>query len=401
MTGLALVENLLEALGATALFAVAVLVVLGSGHPEDRAAAALRLAGPWRLADQLAFGALCRRALAGLAATADRLVADHFERADRSAGFAAVVIAIVGVFIPVAAVVNALIGGRPLLAGYVGSVALALVVLGFVTEVRRLSLLSQALAFYVGISLVAVVPAYVFRSFQDRILRETIGHAVLESLLVAPLCYIVAYAVLVFLDAAVLRRGPDSPPAPAATALHRFLAAVPVAYVLVHFAALAGHLAVATPQRFMTWPMFLSSVGFTALAFPLSRGLVGMGLRAGTGGLIAVLAATVGAGALLSILAFVAARLPVGSPAGLDVASAALIGREGGRLYLGPDFWLTHLPLAPALLILAGIAAAALAKGVAAVFGLAGASAGGRPVLAGIVFFLTVAGGAFGAAALL
>ena len=84
--------------------------------------------------------------------------------------------------------------------------------------------------------------------------------------------YVAAYCVGLIFDAVYRYFSWDSKGSVSAKLVYGFLAALPVAYVLVFLALLAGYLAVfeQSPQR--SWPLVLFGTGITALSLSWFRG---------------------------------------------------------------------------------------------------------------------------------
>ena len=196
----------------------------------------------------------------------------------------------------------------------------------------------------------------------DRVLNDVVGHAVLESVLVAPLLYVLAYAVMVFSESLLAR--PERAPGEA-LAIHSFLAGLPVSFVLVFAALLVGHVAASAGSPTRSWPMLISAMVFASAGLTVTVTVLSAALRARR--LMALPAAYAGAVIAAAILS--AAISVFGYPAtGRDpsVVVNVLVGRapDGGGAYLGPRFWVTHLPFLPILVFGGGVVAAWLAKAV-------------------------------------
>ena len=81
--------------------------------------------------------------------------------ADMRVSFGGIIFSLLFVFLPLAAAVNALIGGKPFLFWYYLSLLAALAYLNFAGETGRLRALNGVAAAYLGISLIVVIPIYV------------------------------------------------------------------------------------------------------------------------------------------------------------------------------------------------------------------------------------------------
>ena len=286
------------------------------------------------------------------------------ERADRGPFLDGLSIGLMFVVLPLLAFLNAALGGRPNLAFGFVCVFVVLAVFNFTAECPALALLNRAASLFLGLALYVFVPAYVLRAFADRLLHETVGHAFFESLLVAPLVFILAYSAMMFVA------GPgDGRGAPARAALgptaHAFLAALPVSFILVFGALLAGHLAVADPSPARSWPLLVSAMVLASTGFAATRALLAAGLGSPRPGALAAaclagLVVAAGLSAALMVLADAPAPAPLTASQVLNVLAGR--SRDGGGLYLGPEFWVTHLPFVPMLAVLGGIGGAWLAR---------------------------------------
>ena len=84
--------------------------------------------------------------------------------ADMRVSFGGIIFSLLFVFLPLAAAVNGLIGGKPFLFWYYLSLLAAMAYLNFAGETGRLRALNGVAAAYLGISLIVVIPIYVLRS---------------------------------------------------------------------------------------------------------------------------------------------------------------------------------------------------------------------------------------------
>ena len=369
--GLAFVRTVLIVVGVLAGVAGFVFLLLQVGRNRRRPADG-RLDDWWSELAGTEWPAVPRWASARFLKTVKWIVRDFFEEADRTNVFGALFVGLVFVLLPAAAIVNAASGGSPFLALYYLMVLVALAVLNFVGEDGCLAVVNGGAALFLGGSVFLFVPAYVLRSFTDRVLNDAIGHAVLESIAVVPLCYVVAYSTMLFY------RGFLPVPARMAAAINGFLAALPVTFVLTFLALQAGAIAIEEVAPAKTWPLLIASMVFASAALPVTLAIMGAALATRCrGGLVAGIAASLAAAAVLSC-----AALALGHFHGDESITAAralngLFGLDaaGGRVFLGPDFWVMHLSFLPILALVGGVVTAWLAKTVVAVsrrFGGAG-----------------------------
>lgn len=306
-----------------------------------------------------------------LASRLDALIRAGFVEADMGVVFSAIVFGLLFVFLPLAAALNAWIGGSPLLFWYYLSLLAVLSYLNFAGETGRLRALNGVAAAYLGISLIVVIPVYVLRSFTDATLYGVFTHSVLKSFLVAVFWYMAAYGAGLIFDAVTRYFGWDAKGSVSAKLVYGFLAALPVAYVLVFLALLAGHLSVfeQSPQR--NWPLVLFGTGITALSLSLTLRLMAWAAAKGQkngGGL--VLAAAYGGGLILaaglSLVLGAGAHLGEGQALSSAEAWNMLFGlsSDGRRVFLSPDFWLMHLTFLPWLAFVGAVFCGIVVKGV-------------------------------------
>ena len=355
--GLAFVQALLIAGAVLAGAAGGVFLLLDLGRSPRRTDGGL--ADWWKGLAGTPWPAVSDWISARLLISVKEIFRDFFEEADQTSVFGALFIGLVFVLLPVAAVVNWLSGGSPFLALYYLTVLLALAILNFAGEHGRLSVVNGSAALFMGVSVFLFVPAYVLRSFTDRALHDNIGHAVLESLAVAPLCYVVAYAIMMFY------RGFLNVPAAAAAAINRFLAALPAAFVLTFLALQAGAVADHGSELPKTWSMLIASMVFASAAVPSTLAIIEAVNRQGR--LVAGVVACVGVAAALSSAVLVFGDFPGPMTAARVLNGLLGISADGGEIFLGPEFWVMHLPFLPVLVFVAGLAVAWLAKAVVVV----------------------------------
>ncbi|PPR62291.1 MAG: hypothetical protein CFH04_01052 [Alphaproteobacteria bacterium MarineAlpha3_Bin3] len=290
--------------------------------------------------------------------------------ADMRVSFGGIIFSLLFVFLPLAAAVNALIGGKPFLFWYYLSLLAALAYLNFAGETGRLRALNGVAAAYLGISLIVVIPIYVLRSFTDATLYDVFAHGVLKSFLVVVFWYVAAYGVGLIFDAVYRYFSWDSKGSVSAKLVYGFLAALPVAYVLVFLALLAGHLAVfeQSPQR--SWPLVLFGTGITALSLSLTLRLMAWAAAKGEKGGGLALAIAYGGGLILaaglSLVLGVGAHLGEGQAVSWSEAWNTLFGlsSDGRRVFLSPDFWLMHLAFLPWLAFVGAVFCGFVVKSV-------------------------------------
>lgn len=354
MSGLLFTGTVLKAFGYIIVLSGGVTALLGTGEPIEGDGFRRWLIKTWSAFDQASRKNIFAGQTRWLLALVKTFIKKYFVEADKTAPFNALFIGLAFVLIPVAAMINYMVGGSSFLILLILSNVMVLAVLNFTGEVRELSVFNGLAAVYLTFSLLAFVPAYVFYSFTDRILIEVIGHAAIESIPVAALCYIAAYSTMQVIDIPAARNFKT-----VVTAAHCFLAALPVTYVLTFVALLTGHFAVAQDPH-ISWRMLVSSMFFSSLSLPLTMAVFSR-FRLPTA-LFIGLSATAALSMALLYFGYFHSREQMTVFQVADV----LAGREptGGRVYLGPDFWLMHLPFLPLLFIASGIVFGLLAKAV-------------------------------------
>ncbi len=393
MSGLGFVAMLMKAFGLLGLLSGCAVAFLGGGRGGTFSPFGDWLDRRWRSLDATGWAEVPRAMTQGMWMALAGLLKRCFVEADKSALFGAVFIGLVFVFVPLASAINWAVGGSPFLALYIFSAAAALAVLNFTGEIRRLSLVNGALSLILGVSFLLFVPAYVLRSFTDRLLNEVVGHAALVSFPVAALVFIVAYSAMIVFDA-FFPDGPGPGFHLSRAAVHAFLAALPVAFVLTFMAQLTGHFAVSYPVPLRSLRLLMASMFFVSLAFSatlvlMRAAIVSPGPAALAGSYAAALAA--GAGLSWSVLYFgyLATASELTPAETLNVLAG--LSADGARVYLGPDFWIMHLAFLPFLAFLGAVLLGGLAKAARLPFlGAPGPAAAKARLSAGL--FLAVLG---------
>ena len=362
------IQSTLSVFAVVAGVAAFLFVIFEFGEARGRRPLHQWLRGGWRVVTGSGWRGLAARYSRAYVGALNGIIRDYFEDADKGTVLNMLFVGLVFVLIPAAALLNLAIGGSTFLAKYYLSLLVVLAVFNFTGESRRLAVVNGAAAVYLGASVFLLIPLYVFRSFATLARIDVFPHAVPESILIAPLCYLVAYGAKLVLDSFVFRRLEGSPPRAAVTALYGFLAALPAAFVLTFVALLVGGSIDASPTPSLTWQHLVSSMGFTSAG--LAATLLIMSWALGAGGSLALTAgyvASVAAGGALSWALLYCGRLASARALTGEEALSVLLGRAPGtdRLQLGGDFWVMHLPMVPAGVLVAGFVLAWLAKAIA------------------------------------
>ena len=280
------IQSTLTVLAVVASVAAFLFVIFEFGEARGRRPLHQWLTGGWRLVTGSGWSGLAETISRAYVNTLNGIIRDYFEDADKGTVLSVLFVGLVFVLIPAAALLNLAIGGSTFLAKYYLSLLAVLVVFNFTGESRRLAVVNGAAAVYLGASVFLLIPLYVFRSFATLARIDVFPHAVPESILVAPLCYLVAYGAKLVLDSFVFGRLEGSPPGAAVTALHGFLAALPAAFVLTFVALLVGGTIDAASTPSLSWQYLISSMAFTSAG--LAATLLIMGWAHGAGGAVGV-----------------------------------------------------------------------------------------------------------------
>jgi len=327
--------------------------------------------------------------------TLTRLFDRYFIEADQYQGASILFLGILFLFIPAASTLNALVGGTPLLFKvYLFAFCLLVILLFFGQSRSRQGTLARLNGFFASalwIVLMLVIPAYVVVSFTERISHENISHGFLTSLLIAPFYYVFAMGVKLSLEGLSFSSNSRT-----GTFVFRFLAALPVSFVCVFFALLLGQVAMAVPTPPQSLQTLFVSIGLTALSFPITLFLLSS--RNLTGLLQTTLVMFL-SGAVLSFGLGVYLQFDISGQLDLRELFHTFLafGADGRGLFLGADFWVSHLPFLPfvwfVLVMFLGLSAKLLHViwgGIPVKMNVVE-----RPVLASGLLFVMVGGGLF------
>ena len=272
MGGLAFAGTVFKALAIFFALAGVIAVFLESTAPDSP----LRrwLIRRWQALGQCVWRAIPEQLTRWLLAKIRSLIRDHFEEVDESPVFGALFVGMVFILLPGAALLNYLTGGTAFLVLFFLSLAAALVILNFSGEIRALGPLNAAIAVYLGLSLILVLPGYVLWSFTTAILRSVFTHAVLSSILTAVLWYLAAYGLMLFFDLFFRKKRMDVAVPAVASVVHTFLSVLPVAFVLTFLALLAGHLMIPYQSPPVTWQLLISTLIFSSASLIATLGIM-------------------------------------------------------------------------------------------------------------------------------
>jgi len=299
--------------------------------------------------------------------------------------------AMVLVFIPLAALVNILRGGSAFLILLILVIFFAYVLLLVLSEMHKAQRLCAALSVAIFVAIFFFVPGYVFVSLTGRLLNMPIGHAALGSILAAPLLYFVCQSAVLVARLAAQWFSTGLAKSLLERQFVLFAAVLPFVYLTTYGAFLAGHLAVADLPMHTNWRMMLASLAATGIAAAITLEAT----RPAGGGVLS-LGRPVAGLFLIVLLSLAVGPLGGGFPdagGGFRLSWQVFLGFDPrlGRLAFGPLFWLVHLPFLPPLLVVLVFANAAVAKLVLAAVSIGGSGFRGigRPyLLSGIALAL-------------
>ncbi len=380
-TGLPFVQSFLLFVSGFLIAAGLALWAFETGPEEGLKNMRRKLGEDWQNLSAAPWGAVFRCMSVWLVKKLENLIRAGFQEADKGMAFGGLVFGILLVFIPVAATLNALIGGSPFLFWYYLLLSAVLAILNFAGETGRFRFINALAAAFLGVSLFLVIPFYVLRSFTNLVIHSP---GVLKSLLVALFWYVAAYGAGLMFDTALRLGGLNPNRLSWARFVHCFLAMLPVAYVLTFVALWFGQSAVSEQAAPHTWQLVLLSIVLTAFSLPVTLRLMSAGQTTGPEpepkpkpepdkGNLFVIGAY---GASLTVAVGLSLVLAMGIYFGTDRAYSwggalnLLVGltADGKRVYLGPDFWVSHLPFVPLLLFLAAAVAGYVCKTTIQVF---------------------------------
>lgn len=319
----------------------------------DKSSPNTKMAVLWRCAAQCQWSRLIDESLKVSLNWLSRIVRLHFEEADKRPLLDVLTVGLVIFLIPILASLNALLGGSPFLfKAYlimIGGFAL----LGLTSQLNRnnslVATVNGGLALVLGLGLFLGSPLYVLTSFSGRILHENISHAFLLSLLIAPFYYVAASSTMNFIEL-FCGKNPTKGRSPSVVFFRRFLAALPVSFILVFLALLLGQLAIQKTVPTRTVQMLLVSTTIGAFSLPaaicaLSPFMSGKGLIGSLPTLLNGLVTAMGLSIALLYFSYLSTPNEVSLAQSVNILFA--LDESGKRIFLGPDFWVMHIPFVP------------------------------------------------------
>lgn len=380
INGLPFIETLLLWVGSVSILVAFVMACLESGHGAAVEFGRSWLTSRWKTLLGLSFPGLVVVAIRWTRDAADQALKAMVVEFDRSPVFSPVVMAVVCLFLPLASIVNAALGGRPALLVCYASIVGGIFLLGLFAENRAFDWLKSCIAWVIVIAGLIGSPFYAFWTLTSHILGSSFLHGVIAGLFVAVVCYSGVMGVWT-----LVRSGRGfGDLGHAEKFMARVLFALPICYILYWLALLAGHFAVLelSPER--SWETLLAVMGIGSLCFAVTMGAVDAGIAR----------ANMGHGLVMLVAGLVVAATGTMAIAGVDGQPHLtwfLMGRDGtGLLSLGPPFWVAHIPFALWVVMVGATVLIAVGRVVAALIPGGGAWIMKRSYLAAAVSVLAV-----------
>lgn len=374
VSGLQFVESILFWIGTALLFSAFVSACMESRHSGDVDQVRSWLGSWFEYIGSVPSALILVTTLRMFRDTIDHIISDMMTRFDVSSLSAPVVMAVLSVLLPVAAVMNALLGGAPFLAFMYLSVVAAFFVLGLGQSARRSSLSLGLISVIATFASLFLGPFYAAHSLTDHILQGTFSHSVLGSILVAVIVY-AGCAGAWFLYRSIRNvdtlSGVDR-------VVARFLFAVPCMYILYWFGLLAGHFAINDPSPPRGWIELLSVVVAGAITFAVVLSTIEFGVmekRRGHG------LAVIFASGIVSLIGVVAIN-------GLITQDLPFwlrfwqYGFSVNDIILNSHFWSSHSPFFLWIAMILSVLFIGVARGVVVIWPKRSTSLKKRPFLA-------------------
>ena len=363
--GLPFVQFLLTIAGAFAAALGLALWAYETGSEEGLTSNRHRLGENWRILSQTPWGDIIPCMTGWLVIKSNDLIRSVFQEADQGIGFGGVIFIVLFILIPIAAALNAFIGGSTFLFWYYLSLLAVLAFLNVSGETGRLRFLNGLAAVYLGGSIFVVIPVYVLLSFTDVTINSFFTHSVLKNLLVAVFWYVAAYGVGLLIDILFRSRGIDPTRSATARFINQFLAALPVAYVLTFLALLAGHLGVLEQSPMRSWRLVLASTGLTAISLPTTLFILALGAK--NKSLLPIwyflaFIAVLGFSVLVALFTYAGTNQSLNQIEFVNVLMG--LSPSGMAVFFGPQFWILHLPFFPLMVFIFAIFSGFMVKGI-------------------------------------
>lgn len=275
VSGIQFVESILFWMGMAFLFLAFISACMESRHSDDIDLARSRLSAKFELLGKAPPSSLMVLALRFFRDAVDRAVSEMLSDFDVSPFAAPVVMAILSILLPCAALINAMLGGSPFLFSVYACIAIAIFVMGLKQSSHGSSWVLGGLSLLATFGWLVFGPIYAVHSLTDHILLGTFSHAVLASIFVAAILYAGCAGTWIFYRSFRTEKKLSH----VDVFVARFLFAVAFMYVLFWFGLLAGHFATNDPSPTRGWSELLVVVGLGAFSFTAIMAAVEWGVR--------------------------------------------------------------------------------------------------------------------------
>ena len=336
VSGLQFVDTILFWIGIALLISAFVSACMESRHGSDVDQFRSWLGSKFEHIGRVPITFILITSLRMLRDAIDQIVSELMTDFEVSSLSAPIVMAVISVLLPVAAAINALLGGGPFLMIVYLSIGAAFLVLGLWQSARRSTIWFGMISVSATYALFVFSPFYAAHSLTDHILSGTFSHSVLGSLLVV----VVLYAGCA--GAWLLYRSVRNVDALSSfdCAVARFLFAIPCMFILYWFGLLAGHFAINEPSPSREWVDLASAVVVGAIAFVAVISTIEFGVlekRRGHGLAVILAAGVVSLIGVVAINGLIAQELPFW-------LRFWLFDFSPSDIVLGSPFWVSHTP---------------------------------------------------------
>lgn len=306
INGIHLVETLVFSGGIAALFAAFVLACMESRHSVGIDEARDRLSFRLVSINTTRLTGLLVLSLRWLRDGIQSLVSELMTGLDRSQFAASIVISVLSVILPAAAIANAVLGGSVFLLAVYLCAAVSIVFLALIERDPTYRFVSGFLSVLVTLTWMVFAPFYAVHSLTDHLLNGTFSHSVLASIFVAVLFY--AGCAGLWLVYCAFRQVRTTTTQLDRT-VARFLFAAPLVYMIYWGGLLAGHFSTFAPSPPREWGaliavVVLGSASFAAIVTIIDVGVVenrkGHGLAVFLGGLVVAMVGTIAINGLVT-----------------------------------------------------------------------------------------------------
>lgn len=336
INGLQFIESILFWIGIALLFSAFVSACMESRHGGDADTMRSKLMSGIERVSLLPIGMVLIFTLRVIRDAIDHLVSEFMTDFDVSSVSAPFVMTTLSILVPVAAAINAFLGGSPFLFILYVCTAFIFFILGMFESVRKRTFIFGLISVLATIIWLVFAPFYAALSLTDHIMKGTFSHSVLGGILVAAVVY--AACAGVWLLYRGMRQSQDL--SSFDMVVSYFLFAIPFFYVVYWFGLLAGHFAINEVSPIRDWNDLVVVVGISAASFAAMSSTVKFGVqeRRQGHGLAVLLAAGVVA---LTCVVTIQALLVQGLPFWLTVWQYDF---QASDIVLDGQFWISHSP---------------------------------------------------------